>query len=342
MAPYFSIILPVYNVERYLQRCVRSVLEQSFQDYEIILVDDGSSDSSGLLCDEIAGTNPNIRVIHKENGGLASARNAGLEEAAGQYIWFVDSDDFIEPQGLQVLYEASCKTAPDMVKFNYFRVTGEKSPVISNAPVGAYDGVGVENILLKAAFFSAGRYVLSACTHIYKRELLKKSGIRFLSERLVGSEDYLFNLEIMAQAQGICVIGDILYNYEQRAGSLTQQYKKDLSQRYEKLYEMLLQRLPEKYGKRVSSFYLWHLLRGTCIPNAYYDAREYRMAQRREAVKGILKTPKVKKAYRECDKSGFAGKKRIMLWAVGHGKEPIFYWLYVIKPSIKKGKTNEN
>ena len=96
---FLSIIVPVYNVEAYLERCVGSLLDQDIDrsDYEIILVDDGSTDSSGTLCDRIASQEPGIRVIHKENGGLGSARNAGIRAAAAEYILFVDSDDYLEP-----------------------------------------------------------------------------------------------------------------------------------------------------------------------------------------------------------------------------------------------------
>lgn len=93
-----SIIIPVYNVEDYLHRCVESILVQDYYNYEIILVDDGSTDSSGAICDELAREHSFIRVIHKSNGGQSSARNVGLEEAVGKYIWFIDSDDYIAPK----------------------------------------------------------------------------------------------------------------------------------------------------------------------------------------------------------------------------------------------------
>ncbi len=331
MAPYFSVILPVYNVEAYLKRCVRSILEQSFTDYEIILVDDGSKDSSGSLCDALAAENGCIRVIHKENGGLSSARNAGIQAAAGRYIWFVDSDDWVERDSLQILYAASCREEPDLVKFNAIRVTDAQKALISNAKPGVYDRESIQKVLQKQAFYSAGQYVLSACMHIYKREFISCCGLEFVSERLVGSEDYLFNLEAIVKAKKICVIADTLYYYELRQGSLTQRYKTDLPARFARLYTLLAQRLPREYEADIAAIFLWHLLRGTCIPNEYYAHQDCPMSQRRENVRKMLDAEIVKKAYRSCKKNAFSIKQRVLLWAMYQKMEPLFYWLYVVK-----------
>ena len=341
MAPWFSIILPIYRVEDYLLRCVQSVLMQGFTDYEIILVDDGSPDGCPAMCRRLAEENPCIQVLHKENGGLSSARNAGLEIARGQYIWWVDSDDWIEPDSLQKLYEATADALPDMVKINHFRVTGETSvPICSNATPGEYQGELCRQLLQKACY-TAGKFVLSAWSHIYRREFLQNNGLQFVSERIVGSEDYLFNLESYLLAEKIVVLADVLYDYDLRQGSLSQTYKKDLPRRYAQLYRLLLEQY-EKAGARwqyqgaLASFYLWHLLHGTCIPNEYYGAG-HTLTERRANIRAFLSDATVAQAYACCDKSRFDGKKRIQLWAMKMRWEPLFYWLYVKKPGRKKG-----
>lgn len=112
----FSIIVPVYNVEKYLNNCIESLLNQKFDNFEIILVNDGSTDKSGLMCDNYASTNKNISVIHKDNGGLSDARNIGIANAKGEYIIFVDSDDFIEPESLKKFNELiEKKGKPDVI-----------------------------------------------------------------------------------------------------------------------------------------------------------------------------------------------------------------------------------
>ena len=152
MTPYFSVILPIYNVAPYLQRCVQSVLEQSFRDFELILVDDGSTDESPAICDRMAMEHACIRVLHKENGGLSSARNAGMKLAQGTYIWFVDSDDWVSGDALQILFEAG-SDKPDIIKCNYVRAEGREMPFFSNVCPGLYqDG----KKLLDAAMLTPG------------------------------------------------------------------------------------------------------------------------------------------------------------------------------------------
>ena len=115
----FSVILPVYNVERYLEQCVDSILAQTFSDYELILVDDGSTDGSPQLCDELAERNSRIRVIHKPNGGLSDARNAGTAEAKGEYIIYIDSDDFVLADDFLQKVADKAAESPDLIFYKY-------------------------------------------------------------------------------------------------------------------------------------------------------------------------------------------------------------------------------
>ena len=121
-----SVIIPVYNVEQYLSKCLDSVVNQTYKNLEVILVDDGSTDNSGKICDEFALKDNRIIVIHKSNGGLSSARNEGLKFAKGQYVGFVDSDDYIEIGMYEKLLEVSLKYGSDVVCSNYYRVTNNK------------------------------------------------------------------------------------------------------------------------------------------------------------------------------------------------------------------------
>ncbi|MBQ6543175.1 MAG: glycosyltransferase family 2 protein, partial [Clostridia bacterium] len=120
--PLISVIVPVYKVEKYLPRCLDSILSQSFTDFELLLVDDGSPDSCPEICDEYARRDRRISVIHKENGGLSSARNAALERATGKYVSFVDSDDYITADALQTLYSALTETDSDIAVGNMMSI----------------------------------------------------------------------------------------------------------------------------------------------------------------------------------------------------------------------------
>ena len=332
MAPYFSIILPVYNVEKYLQRCVRSVQNQSFSDYEIILVDDGATDSSGELCDKLAAEDPKITVVHKENGGLASARNAGLQKATGRYVWFVDSDDWIEPDALQCLYQASSEQSPDLVKFSYYRVDESRTEVTGLAEPGLYTEESLEK-LRSLAFYYTGKFLLSACFCIYRRALITEHRLEFVSERIVGSEDYLFNLQVLLFARSVQVIPSYLYDYEQRDGSLTQKYRPDLAQQYTRLYKELCDSYAragqlEAYQKRIMRFYVWHLLHSTCIPNEYYVTPSHSLQQGRENIRAFLAQKLCRKAIAGCDKTGLTGKQRVQLVAMRLCLEPVFFRLW--------------
>ena len=119
MNPKISVIMPVYNVEKYLSRAIESILKQSFTDFEFLIVDDGSPDCCGRICDEYASRDTRIKVIHKENGGAPSARNVAMEQARGQYLYFLDSDDWAEPEMLGDLYALAEKTGSEMVVAGY-------------------------------------------------------------------------------------------------------------------------------------------------------------------------------------------------------------------------------
>ncbi len=342
MQPYFSVIIPVYNVASYLERCIQSVLAQSFSDYEIILVDDGSTDESPRICDQYA-VQEKISVIHKENGGLSSARNAGFASASGRYIWYVDSDDWIGEDALEKLYQASCCDTPDIVKFSYNRIEEELQSVITAVEPGMYKASEEIEHLLDKAFYSAGSFLLSAWSHIYRKAFLDETGVSFVSERIIGSEDYLYNLEVFARAASVRVLAEPLYYYELRIGSLTQKYKSDLPLRYTRLYSMLMEAyrrigLLEMYRGRIQYFYIWHLLRGTCIPNEYGVTGEHSLEEGRRNIIRFLSLPEFRSAARECGSAAFKGKNKILFWALKHKCEPLFYYLYVLKPGLVEGK----
>lgn len=337
MEPYFSIILPVYNVEPYLERCVQSVLTQDFSDYEMILVDDGSTDRSGQLCDEIAARYDHVQVIHKANGGLSSARNAGTQAAKGRYIWWVDSDDWIRADALSVLYGATNEAQPDMVKFNYIRAEETLSDVCSCAAKGDYVTLAQIAHLTKLALMKTSKYILSAWSHIYRRDFLEMHKLSFVSEREIGSEDYLFNLQALLLVQHLRVIDEPLYFYEQRMGSLTQRYKKDAPGRYMALYQRLCACTKEKDMPLVHSFFVWHLIHGVCIPNEYGVTADHSLEAGRNNIREFLKWPTVQNAIKKMDRSMLSRKQKMQLLAMKWRIEPVFYWLYVVKPGRKRG-----
>lgn len=349
VTPWFSLILPCYNVERYVRRCVQSILLQEFSDYEIILVNDGSTDQTPMCCNELAEKHPCIRVLHKENGGLSSARNAGMDAANGKYIWFIDSDDWIEPGALTQLYQACCDGEPEVVKFAYYRVEEKKRFIPLNVEAGLYQGQTQLEVFRRRVFCEAGRYCLSAWSHAYKRCFLEKYQLQFVSERIVGSEDYLFNLQALLHARSLRVILSALYAYEMRMGSLTQTYKPDLMDRYSELYRRLKQYYQAAGANRtvvrlIDRFFVWHLAIGTGLTQEYGMIDAQRTVQQvRKAARCILNRADVQSAVKNSDQTGLRWQKKLQRYAIQLRFEGLFFWLYVVKPGVKHhGKRQES
>lgn len=234
MNPLISVIIPVYNVERYLKKCVESVISQSYSNLEIILIDDGSKDCSGKMSDELAAKDCRIKVVHKENQGLGFARNSGLDIATGDYIIFIDSDDFIEPNTIEKLVKyANCRNANVYYYGHYDVYENNKSKCGSIPLKREYRGLEcIEILFLNALGLQPPQNGsdftgISAWCGMYKRKFLNDNNIYFTSERKTLCEDVFFNLEVCGKAKYVCVVPEYLYDYVHRDSSLTTSYRVD-------------------------------------------------------------------------------------------------------------------
>lgn len=210
--PLISVIIPVYNVFPYLKPCVESVLKQTYSNLEIILVDDGSTDQSGALCDEFAETDQRIRVLHCENGGLSVARNRGLEIMTGEYVAFVDSDDFITEEYLQILYDRLLQDDTDMAVAGYQKFSDGKMPAMNDDSQKhwLYNQEQMKELMLsrKLPMYTHGK--------LYRAELFKD--IRFPIGKLY--EDFIIAWEILKIITAVSVVNKKMYFYRQRKGSI--------------------------------------------------------------------------------------------------------------------------
>lgn len=216
--PLISVIVPVYKVEKYLPSCIDSLTAQTHENLEIILVDDGSPDICGEICDKYAEKDSRIKVIHKENGGVSSARNAGLDAAQGEYIGFVDSDDTVAPTMYEELYAELLKTNSDVSVCKLRRVQtkaqSEAAPGSENIVRTEYTREEIIAEMIMVRTFSG-----SLCNKLFKAELVKN--VR-LDEKIYAAEDLLFAVEAMLKAKKACYFSRELYNYFTREGSATQ------------------------------------------------------------------------------------------------------------------------
>lgn len=216
-----SFILPVYNVEAYLEECVASILPQCSDECQIVLVDDGATDSSGKMCDALAATSPLITVVHQENGGLSAARNAGLNVATGEYVAFVDSDDRIAPGSVAKILDWIREGGADYC----FMEAIKFYPDGSQEPLGdgiARDGVRGKSKLDAIKYLaSRPRFAGAAWSKIYRKRFLDENNLRFPNDRRI-SEDLGFTRDCMLRAETMDALAFPYYEYRQiRVGSIT-------------------------------------------------------------------------------------------------------------------------
>ena len=233
-----SIIIPVYNVEKYVEKCAASLLAQTYNDLELIFINDGSTDSSGELCHKIADSNScesvKMMVIDKENGGVSSARNAGLQIASGKYIMYVDPDDYCEPQYVEKLYRAIVDNECDMAECSYFvdhtpdDIRSHKLPfseTIIDDVYGAlfYDGTSMDKL---PAYLWLG---------IFKADVIRDNSIRF-DENVKYGEDFLFFVEYGRFCKKIAIVNEPLYHSVHRDGSSASRLKFSIDHAMRTLY----------------------------------------------------------------------------------------------------------
>lgn len=242
-----SIIVPIYNVEKYLIKCIESILSQSYRDIEVILVDDGSLDNCPEICDEFKRKDSRVKVVHKQNAGLGYARNTGLDFATGEFVCFVDSDDYLKAEALETWVRYQEKYDADFVMASFEKVNDQEKQLFmikstKNATVYASNRAIEENLFWP--MMGQESKVLEDCTvnmcvwlNLYKREIIETNQIRFLSERDVLSEDICFNLQYLLCCERAVVIPEVLYAYRYNPTSLTGTYKGDEFSKACRLYD---------------------------------------------------------------------------------------------------------
>lgn len=267
-SPEITVIIPVYNNEKYIRRCMNSILSQSYDDYEIILIDDGSQDGSGKICDDFAAEVESISVIHQKNKGLASSRKVGVEAAMGKYITFVDSDDYIAPDMLKILHDNILDF--DMVSCCFTIVTGSTEKVqdtFKEEYVDFYD-----NREMIHAYFDKKYLNGSACAMLVKRELYGRID---MCEGAVPGEEICTTLQLYQIAKSIRALPDPLYYYWQNEegishGGYTQRHRKGLMN-YVNLCDSMVEQFPEirvKIGAYFCEFEM-AVMTAMCRNNVY-------------------------------------------------------------------------
>ncbi|MCR4754364.1 MAG: glycosyltransferase [Lachnospiraceae bacterium] len=214
--PLISVIIPVYNAEKYLDRCVNSIRNQTYENLEIILVDDGSTDISGTLCDRFAAEDSRIKTIHKENGGNLDPRNAGILLADGEYIGFVDDDDYFAPDMYAEMYRAIIETDTDMVVCDYTYVDEDGNDLNHDSPIKISEIVTYNEYFKRLSEPNNGYYV-TVWNRLYKSEIIKR--IVFPVDRIY--RDSYAAHRIVGECDNIYIYAKKLCFYTQRSGSMS-------------------------------------------------------------------------------------------------------------------------
>ncbi|MBE5739082.1 MAG: glycosyltransferase [Clostridiales bacterium] len=311
-----SVIVPVYKVERFLDRCVESLVGQTYKDLEIILVDDGSPDNSGRLCDEWVKKDNRIKVIHKANAGVSEARNSGLEIATGEFIAFLDSDDYLEPTAYEVAMSKMTEDC-DAVIFGFNQVGSETDISKHYLSDNIYDSANIENFVREACLNGLFNFV---GIKIYRSSVCK--GIRFRKGLQFG-EDFLYNAEVIKKCKKIVTLSDCLHNYiiYQNETSLSKIAKIDL---VVSTYKLEHETLVDWFGKSVwlNSRYVYRFF--ICMRN-YVKNSDVSKEDKLKLISTLFDSEDMKEALANCQMTGL--KRKIAKFIVSRKNQKFRYLL---------------
>ena len=224
-----TVVIPIHNAKEYLEECVASVQNQTFREIEILLVDDGSTDGSSLLCDRLGATDERIRVIHKENEGAASARNLGIDMAMGEYVMFLDADDYLSPHAIQYCMDKQNTNDADIFQMKISRKIGKFG--ISMPFYSKYDS----SKALDACLYDEHLFPIQCWGKLYKADLLKSTNK--LEYSGFWGEDRIFNIPVIASKPTIEIVGNAKYNYSW-GGTTSSNFDINALQEYKQVYQI--------------------------------------------------------------------------------------------------------
>ena len=338
MGELISVIVPIYNVEKYVCRCVDSIINQTYDQLEIILVDDGSLDKSGSICDEYKCKDSRIKVIHKKNAGLGYARNSGLDIATGKYVTFIDGDDYIGKNHIEYMKALIDQTDTDTCIAGHTKVYSNKAIQHKNVCAGEVFKENVKEKILPrmcGANSKGGDYIeMSVCMVLLSNEIIQRNHLRFVSEREYVSEDLVFDFEYYPLSKGVCVSDIVDYFYCDNEGSLTTKYRGDRFESQIKLYKLLLEKSKQLNIDNLCK----KRLQNTVIAIARYSVKlEYKfeniIGEKRAEnnVKVICENHTLQDIYNAYDDSKIKKTSQIVNWMVKNKKYNLLRIIMKIK-----------
>lgn len=318
MEPFVSVIVPVFRVEQYLEECVDSLLDQSLNNIEIILIDDGSDDNCPALCDKYQMLYSHVKVIHQKNKGLSAARNAGLLVTKGKYIAFCDPDDTMKSNMLEVLYQCAEEQNIDIVICGFETVpdgqTNIRGEYILNQKMSP------EELICSNPQIHSRNDLCFSWSFLIRKRLIKEKQIAF-DETIHFGEDFLFNLSCVMEAESIYVLPEVLYNYRinNENSIMRQKYKVDLEKQIQEQYELKLHMF-EKYGLNknkefMDDFAFYYVAEWGFAGMLFRNALAGPIEERKDSLKRIVRLSCLSDNYKKMGKRIFLyGKRNAAFW----------------------------
>lgn len=345
MDPYLSIIVPIYKTEIYLRQCVDSILAQTFKDFEVILVDDGSPDNCSIICDEYAMQDKRIKVIHKENEGLVSARKAGLRTSKGRYIGFVDSDDWIEKEMYSLLCEAAKKYEADIVTCDALKSFPDKEIKYENMiEPGLYNINNIKNniypfMLYLGTFYKFGILPV-VWNKIFKAEIIKNNQYN-VNEAIHLGEDVACTYPCLLDSNSIYILKNkYLYHYRQVSSAMTSSYDPEFLKGFLELSKLLKSVNEEKNKFDITQqlHYYFLFVFTIAVDNEFHINNRKSIRGKCDSIKSIGTIDVFKEALSTISLAGLSFKHKLYFKFFKNHHNMILCFVILILKRIKKMK----
>lgn len=334
-----SAIMPVYNVEKYVGRCIDSIISQTLKEWELIAVDDGSTDSSGRICDEYAAADSRIRVIHKENGGAPSARNAAIEEASGEYLYFVDSDDWAQPDMFSDMYEKAKNTGAQLVVAGYYIDTyySENECYTQEQALPSRDFKSQREFREYAYKMFDENLLYTPWNKLYLRDYIVKNNIRFKNTFW---DDFPFNLDVVRDVERVALTEKKYYHFiRARADSETAKYRSGMYEKREEEHGWMKELYSywgiddENSTEMIHRRYIERII--GCVENLTNSACTLSRGEKMSRIKEIINSENVRTALKKAKPNSLMMK--IMLVPVKIKSVPLTYLEGSFISKVKSG-----
>lgn len=341
-----TVVIPVYNVEEYLDRCVSSVVNQTYTNLEILLIDDGSPDKCPQMCDEWAEKDSRIRVIHKKNAGLGMARNTGIENATGEYICFFDSDDYVAADTIEKAHNAISDHNADVAIFGLCDIDSKDNVIRMRVPAPGKDfycGEEIRTYILPSLLRNEvdpgqpANLWMSVCICLYSLDLIRRSEWCFASEREIISEDTYALLDLYKYVERVAVIKEALYFVYQNGASVSRSYRSDRFDKLRYFYQKCIE-LCQKHG------YTENVEKGCAIIFTVFtlDVLKMEVAHASNLIRCLRQISEIindsfLQSALQKRKNCYVGmKQRILYWAMRHKCYLLCYLLLAAQNAINK------